>query len=474
MIKHNIEKLKTILLIFLIITSFIQIGIHWNQQNQGFPFRFIAQIFNVSDNSRAMDVESLKLKYFVPESIIVSRSLTASKWRLGPDDSFFQDIWNDMTNNYLPSILRQKPNKVLPESQWSVITSTNCINIEFPLNWPNEIIYWFENIKPGEVRGFGSLKSIAIVPGEDVNKTINTLYVYDGSQVYQYMVNIKEDFLPKDFYAALPDILEDQDEPVLYSLPFESSKDILVHDSVGDTDSYHTLYISIPQSITLDIENIESEALQESILLNQKDSFMVKYNESVSEILFTDTENLYKLYKNSILEYKYLPESNKRQAGSVSASFAQAISFIELRRGLLGNIDLILTDIKEAGNYYEMFFDYSYRGTPVYCVGLNGRIMPSITIKANEDRVLECKWVIRSFEENDKPKNYSLYFSRLMNELIPATYPEILTPDDGIIYFERIEPAYFFNLNSGNRTAVPNWAISSKTRDYFIPLAEEG
>lgn len=473
MTKRNIEKLKSILLIFLIIISFIQIGIHWNQQNQGFSFRFIAQIFNAGDNSGTMDVKSLKHKYFVPESIIVSKSQTASKWKLGADDPYFKEIWNDMTGNYLPTILRQKPNKVLAGSQWAAITSTNCISIEFSVNWPNEIIYWFENIKPGEVKGFSSIKSIAIVPGEDVNKTINTIYIYDENKVYQYMVNIKTDFLPKDFYSTLAGKLEDQDKPVLYNLPFGSSNDILVYDSMGDTGSFSTINIDIPYSLALNIENIENEVIQTSILLNQKDSFMVKYNESGSEILFTDTENLYKLYKNSTLEYKYLPGTNKKQAGKVSDAFCHAISFIELRRHLLGDIDLTLTGINSEENYYQMFFNYSYNGTPVYCVGADGRIMPPVTIKADEDRVLECKWVIRFFNEASEPKNYSLYFTRLMNELIPATYPEILISDDDVLYFERIEPAYYFYLNSSDCKATPNWAISNKTNDYFIPLSEE-
>ena len=148
MIRLNKEKIKTWLLIVLIAGSLIQIGIHLNQQGQGFPIRFITQIFKSSDIYSSIEFETVRQKYFVPESLIVSRGPTASKWKINEGDTHFTKIWDDINNNYLPQIIGQKPEKILPKEDWPEITSVRCIQLNFSVNWPSEIVLWFENKKP--------------------------------------------------------------------------------------------------------------------------------------------------------------------------------------------------------------------------------------------------------------------------------------------------------------------------------------
>lgn len=451
-------------------------GIHWGQKVQGFPFPFIAQIFNNKDKLLATDIETLRERYFVPETITIGP--TTPRQKLDQDDSYFERIWNDLKDNYLPTMIKQKPAKILSKELWSEITSVVCIRIEFTVNWPSEIILPIKNTNSSDFRSFSSVKSIAVLPQADVNESVNTVYVYDGNQVYQYQINIKENFLPKSFYLKITDELYSQNKlglSVLSSMSnFESPEEILVSLYRGK-GSYSALKLEIPSSIVLSEENITNENIQDKILLNQKDSLMAEYSEIDGEALFTDTENLYKLFDNGILEYKYLPAKNT-QAGDASAAFSQAILFIELRRNLLEDMDIVLTDIKKSDNdnNYEMSFGYKYDGVPIHYSDLNEKLTPPLTIKANAERVLECKWVIRSITGVENPKLYSLYIIDLI-EKIPTLFPDTLYPE--IVkdkYFKRLEPGYVFGSDEqGDKPIYPNWIISTKSNDYFIPLLEE-
>ncbi len=473
----NKEKMKTVLLILLVAASLFQIGIHWSQQGQGFPFPFLAQFFNYNDIYASVDVDSIKYQYFVPDSIIVSRSPTALKWKLDQGDLYFHEIWDDVSKNYLPEIIGQKPSKILPKEEWPKITSVRCIRIDFTTKWPSDIILWLENKNDKKSIDFKSISSIAVLPEEDVNRAVNTVYIYDENQVYRYSVNIKRDFLSKELYSNLAEKLSFEDMLEYDNLSemagFDSSENIFVPVDRERTTPFPTLNVEIPESIQLNEENLENEVIAEAILQNRKDSLMVKYNENSGQVLFTDTENLFRLYDNGVLEYKYL-SSDIAQIGDISAAFSKAMSFIELRRELLGDIDIVLSQIA-TDKYYEFHFDYKYKGIPVFYAGITSkeRISSPIIIKANSDRVIECRWVIRSFTEKIASRNYILSFSKLLNEQIPQTSPEIMTMEE--LFFERMEPGYVFGASMRKKVlGMPHWIISTRTKDYFIPLLEEG
>jgi len=471
------ERIKTWLLILLMALSVIQIGIHLNRQGQGFPIRFITPIFRRTYSYSPVNTETIKDRYFVPKSLVVSRGPTASKWKINEGDTYFGRIWEDINKNYLPQIINQKPEKILSKEEWPNITSVRCIQIDFSVNWPAEIILWFENKKPGDSPVFNSIKSIAILPAYDVNRSVNTICIYDGEQVYQYTVNIRGNFLSKKFYMELADQLSYEDKPEYDALSemggFKASEDVLVPVSSANVVRFPSLLVKIPDDIVLNVENLENESIQENILLARKDSLMAKYNEDTGQVIFTDTENVYRLYDDGTLEYRYLPTSNM-QAGDISTAFSHAISYIESRRKLIGDAELELTDIEETDKYYEMHFDYKYRGIPVYYSDINAdkRITSPLVIRANDTRVLECRWIVRFITEAGHLKNYFLDFSVLINNQIPSILPEIMESGKDLI-FSRMEPGYVFDINSKNREKLLHWIISTDTKDYFIPVLED-
>jgi len=473
--KDKRERIKTRILILLIITSVIQLGIHWDMQTQGLPFHFVSKIFAGNGRTANLDVDSLRNQYFIPETIMVS--ISTSYWRLDERDSQFERIWEDIRDNYLPSIIRQKPDKVLPKDQWDAITGARYIRIDFDTAWPSNVVNWLIESKPSETRSFEGIKSIVIAPQLDVNQTVNTIFIYDENQIYQYQVNIKKDFLPKSYYSSLADEVSSKDKPSLRLLTsvsnLVSDNDIFVALSDGKGSAFSRVSAVVPKEIILNRTNMENYNIQDNILLDKKESLSANYIDSSGYVLFTDTENLYRFYSNGVLEYRFIPSITSGQ-DNVSAAFKHAVTFIEQRRHLVGEASIFLKNISKENNYYRMEFGYKLDGVPVHFArNRESKISAPIIIKANSERILECQWVIRNFTKIDKPIYYNIDFPDLLNKQIAATYPELLESNDNI--FERIEPGYIFELSDPESIIlVPNWIISTDSKNYIIPLLRKG
>jgi len=440
-------------------------------QTQRLPFHFVSKIFGGNGRSANLDLDSLRNTYFIPENIMVS--ISTSFWRLDERDSQFHKIWEDVRDNYLPIIIRQKPDKILPKEQWDAITGARYIRIDFNATWPSNVVNWLIEAKPSDTRSFEGIKSIVIAPQLDVNQAVNTLFVYDGNQIYQYQVNLKKDYLPKSYYLSLADEVSSGNKPSLRLLTavskFVSDNDIFVALSAGKGSSFSRINAVIPKEIVLNRANLENYSIQDNILLDEKESLSANFLDSSGYILFTDTENLYRLYNDGVLEYKYLPSISSGQENA-SAAFKQAVTFIEQRRHLVGEASISLHTIKKENNYYLMEFGYKLDGVPIYFIeDKDSKITAPIVIKANTERILECKWVIRHFSKVDKPVYYNIDSPDLLNNQIASSYPEILENKDNI--FERIEPGYIFERSSPKSVVlVPNWIISTNSKNYIIPL----
>lgn len=467
------EKVKTGTIILLVLLSVFQTGILWSKQTQGLPFNFLSTIFVSGRKAPALDTETLKEKYFKPEAVIVS--IGNNHWKLNERDSQYTKVWQDIRDNYIPVMLKQKAKAVLPKEQWSVIAGSRCVRIDFYVNWPSSAISWFEEIKSGEARSFEGIKSIVIVPEDNVNQTVNTVYIYDEKQVYQYEIDIKSNFLPKNYYAKLADELTDSNKPrqsLLSSYPnFVSDRDIFVPRPGDQGYSYSSIEVSIPEAVVLNRANIESYSIQDSILLQQKESLSTQYTDGSDNVMLTDTENLYRLYEDGTLEYKYIPAVTS-QAGEISAAFNNAISFIEHRRSLVGEADIVLTklELDKDKRFYLMEFSYRLNGVFVYYADdYEDRISAPISIKANSERILECRWILRNIDNTGK-QYYSESFGDLLNNQIAIAYPEIINRETK--YFARLEHGYIFRRTDDSGVLlVPSWIISTDEKDYFIPFS---
>lgn len=476
--KQISEKLKTWLLAILFLTGVIQVGIHMSLQAQGFPFPFVNAIFSLGSSvtSELKDLSDSELKaaretYFKPDNIIVSISLDSDQWILPEKQTYYQSIWNDARQYYLPVILSKKPDKILTGDDWVLNTNKTCTVIDFSTRLPSELIAWFEGISSSGNYSFKAIKSIAILPLENVNETVNTVYVYDEKAVYVYNIQIDPNALPKQYYRNLPDILKNQDEIISASTlgdafpKLAQNPAVPIYLDLHSTTKMQSVQISIPDALVLTRdEDAESgaegqrvEGIRESILLNQRDSLMASLNANTAT--FSDTENLYKLDASGVLTYKYLPAAEVNEV-DVTAAFIHALSFIELRKGLLNMIDIALSSITEEKGVFTFTFDYTLDGFRVLVSDsrTNGSVSSAISIKASADRVLECRWVIRRFNPLGNYHQYSNSFIDLVENKIMTENPDLLKNR----LFAGIEEGYLFDVSKRESLILyPSWIIAT-------------
>ena len=492
--KPKKERIKTIILISLIIVSVMQIGIHLNQQTQGFPFDFLSTFLGggTDINKSVTNIDVVRESYFLPKDITVSKN-SFTQWIFSQSNPYYKTIWNDVRQNYLPVILSSKPKKTFPKDKWVSLINETCTRIDFPVTYPKSMMV---DGASATNQSFNSIASIAILPQEDVNETRNTVYVYDETSVYKYNIDIKGDMQPKIFYRTLPTTLTDQ---VGLYMPMSAlgqsfsdyrtdNPDIPIYVDENSSHSFQTISAKLPDAIVLDPASDDLDSVQESILLNQKDSFIARHLEDNTAV-FSDLDNVYELDSHGVLKYKYLPKDSTG-IGEIKNAFDNAISFIELRKHLVGNTNIVLSSIAidKKDNCYIFGFNYMLEGERIYVTDIKESeaiSSPAIEIKATADRVLECQWIIREFTGNNDYTNYRVSFTDLINMIMakdPLTYSNLYINENSQnkegnnLKFNNIQIGYSFDVSEDtSKPLSPYWLYGITEKNYKLRLQiEEG
>ena len=491
--KQKKERIKTIILISLIIVSVMQIGIHLNQQTQGFPFDFLSTFLGggTDINKNVINIDAVRESYFLPKDITISKN-SFTQWIFSQNNPYYQNIWNDVRQNYLPVILSSKPAKIYPKDKWVSLLNETCTRIDFPVNYPKSMIVDGANATN---QSFNSIESIAIRPQDDVNETRNTVYVYDETSVYVYTIDIKGNMQPKIFYRTLPTRLTDQ---VGLYMPMSAlgqsfsdyrtdNPDIPIYVDENSTQSFQSINTKVPDAITLDPGSDDLDSAQESILLNQKDSFIARHLEDNTAV-FSDLDNVYELDSHGVLKYRYLPKDSTG-IGEIKNAFDNAISFIELRKNLVGNANIVLSSfvIDKKDNCYIFRFNYMLNGERIYITDIKESeaiSSPAIEIKATADRVLECQWIIREFTGNNDYTNYRVSFTDLINMIMakdPLTYSNLYINENSQnkesdnLRFNNIQIGYSFDVGEDTSEPLsPYWLYEITGKSYKLRLQAKG
>ncbi len=484
----NRERIKTIVLLFLVAVSVLQISIHWYQQAQGFPFSHIAAFFNKQAVTPDVKADAIKEGYFLPKEIVLSSNLN-SQVVLNSGSADYKNIWNDFQNNYLPALLNQKPIKIFPSEMWSsFIGGTYTTRLDFAVEWPAAIVYWIGDRTTRENQGFSTMKSVALLPQKDVNATVNTVYVLDKSAgyVYMYLVSMDSEFLPKAYYEYLNETSSSlvqngagvavSNLNTAYPGSFNAQEDIKIPLSQSSQTWLYTISSTIPDQIVLAKENIDE--VQSSILLNLKDSMMPSLDETAGTAVFSDTEYLYKLNSDGLFEYTYLP-SRTDAPGDVNAAFINAVSFLEVRNSLFGEAKPFLTSLKTYGNYYEFTFDYRVGDAFIKEIETSEagehKITSPILVRATDERVLYCSWLIRSFTEAESLSLYRTHFIEIVERNIREQFYDLYSfIAEGQAVFNAIDVGYVFSQDSNEEEILePCFIIDTESGDYNVRLYRE-
>ncbi len=507
------EKIKTGVFVLLLVTSIVQIGIHWNRQVQGRPFRFIADFFN-QNNVSATDTLSHaeKSNYIAPNRIVVSDE-ESKRWELNYINDSWYKTWDDVKMHYLPLLTTVKPEKQRSLSTWNnLITSNRVVLIEFENPVPTALLPWItgtaldKNMVQTSLP-YNDIVKIAIVPKENVNETDNTIYVLASSGVYKYTVSIPNGSLPKSWYVMDQEDLRNKNNQLL-SLMGETYKlenatpDLLLSNEADNPVSLPIYRAIKPEVFPAEYMTDNLQALRNSILLNKKDSLRTRLDTETGDVVFSDTENVYKVDVSGNLSYQYLPDSTDITTNMEDA-YAQAISFIEERRWLVGEANIILSEVlgvslsqgellfalqNNAENLsasqladgtvkpdnigkikaYQFSFIYRMDGNSIVGLDENKNLVAPIVITASENRVLSCQWSIRQFNLMDA-KKWNQFFVDL-DEDISRELPVLIKKDQQL---SMIRNGYLLPLQEKESVLSPQWFLTSNAIVYHLPMKVE-
>ncbi|ANX02558.1 hypothetical protein CSTERLE_13805 [Thermoclostridium stercorarium subsp. leptospartum DSM 9219] len=468
----SLELKKTFLMIFLIILSVLQMGILWTEKNPGVPFLFSSQKHWYSEI--AVDIDRVKESYIKPENIMVSDGAGGLYWKLDPNDGLFKAIWNDFKQSYLKQILDIKPTAGINpyEQDWYSLIKMKCIVVEFKNPIHSDIIRWIVDKESTFSTDLKQIYKIAIFPTESINNNENTLYVYDGNNVYKFVVKIEPGNMRKDDYIrAIRTIYQNENvipmNRLIYFYPSVKNDDLIVSLDKNSEKKIWDLLVKTPDKIILNRDNVDKI---EDYLLGDiyKSSMVKKFGEDGSSIIFSDTEKVLRYYKNGFLDYQYRNKSIGDK-GTVNEAFEKAVTFIEYRRKLIEGVDILLSSVEEKNENYVFTFDYVMDGMEVKILDpADQTVKPAITIVANGDRVVDVKWYIKTFSNNDYYNFYSLYFFDIFQNKMIENYPDLQNSSE--IYDISI---IYICTESGMR-AEPYWVIKTENQEAYLRMQGKG
>ncbi len=489
-VRLYLEKLKTAFLIILIVLCVVQVGILWSTQSSSFPF--LSSLFSDSKIALQVSVEDTKSKYLLPSRIVLSTDFDGDHFIIPNGSKDYNSIWEG-AKLYLAQALDIKPQKtqLYNDKLWGKMAASKPYMLEFNTSVPTDIIKWVLNLKPSAGDGLSSIYKIIICPDDPDNGYSDTLYIRDDKNIYTYSLANKVNSLRSKEFTEIVTILKNNTTSKNYQTAAEkwgNSEEInFPNDMLGPMlDNAEEAYPSITCSTFSGIDETELNSLDyedyekiASELFGESSRDYDYYKDINGSVVFKRLDIVYRLYKNSILEYKYTGSQTSAYNLRLLDAYKKAIEFIidvNKQNNFLSKVNVYLSSIEEKPNSYIFKFDYAvlvneqYGEVPVllkdYSVakGMDNQ-ENSIIIEANSKRVVHCQMVPVKFKLG-KPVKYKWAFQYMYSKAFEK-YPELSEKDISVknfgIYYvlsnsalkESIAPSFVLYTDDNGRYVVP-------------------
>jgi hypothetical protein len=192
-------------------------------------------------------------------------------------------------------------------------------------------------------------------------------------------------------------------------------------------------------------------------------------------VVFKNFSNRYNIYKDGLLEYKYLSVIGKRDKGNEIEAFKKALEFIKVRENLISDVDIYLAKMVDEGEYYTFYFDYKFNNLPVvvngYPIKNSGKkLNHAINISANSKRVLSCEWVLRKFEVGNNVLELNMNFGDLLDDTFER-YTDLASRGFSI---KDKNVSYEIKYSVNTESILPTWVIETiDDRRYIVPMKQK-
>ncbi len=473
------EKFKAILLICLIILCIVQIGFLWSNQSYSFPISLFSNP-NLKSSS-PISIDDLKGEYLLPYRIAISTGFDEEHYVIPNGSKEYTVLWNG-AKQYIDKALETKPQKVqtFNEDEWGTLVAKKPYMFEFKTQIPIDIIKWTLDLDDTKAEGLSSIYKLVICPDDSDNGYADTLYIRDDKNIYTYGIkNINNDSLNYSVFNEIFTSQKENDNSKSYQMAiekyrkFDISKDLMSVFSGKKQESYPDI---ICEAINgLDKEEYTYDDFYD-MALDLFGNARIDYDFDVDvngSVVFKKADGLYRLNKNSVIEYKYTGNQQNTGELNVLESYKKALSYLLEHRSqndMMSNITVYLNSINIKQGSYIFNFDYSIslgeeKGeTPIllkhYKISDDSQLNNSISIEASSKTVLSFKWLALKFIVGNNTDSYEWSFVDMYSKMY-NNYSELKNEfsakDFGIYYVVnkpqsqeyRITPSFVLHTKDG-------------------------
>jgi len=459
----------------LIILSFAQLGILWYDQSHSFPFNFFNAFSNRVVDDKTEVIERAKEEAYRPYRLTVSNG-NASHWFIEENNEIKDELFKEV-NEYLKEIFISSGGVALDSSLWSELVIKKSVLVEFKTEVKTDLLKWFLNSRKASKNEFDSIYKILMVPDEDINNN-NTIYLLTSKGLYKYVIPFIKDGISKKAYSKIINNLERISYIPVYKVFKEVNPNNVISYSIpNDTlcmissSSYFRLPVI---EYKVKTKSADIDEIAAAILGNEKESYD-RYIEK-NALVFKNINNIYRLYNDGLLEYKYVPGVEGGLKGSIGEAFENAYFFVNrVKHSFIDTeVELYLSEVKDDNpDYYEFIFDYKTGDYPVY-ISFDEKgndkqpLKNALTIKVNSKRIIECRWYIINIQKSRTLKDYNVRFQYFLDSFI-RKYGKQILQNNGI---KDITIAYLVSGDEFN-TFSPVWIVESYEGEYYYVELDE-
>lgn len=463
--RFNVERFKLYILAMLVATSFIQVGILWNYQNEGLPTNFLWNIFESSIKKTPGDVSDY-VKLF---RVSATEGYDESHFILDESHEYYEKLCNEAFY-YLANLLEGKNilgKQTYSEEYWGEVVVKKSFVYEFKTKISLNILNALLQIEKPANQEFDGVYKMALLPRVDSNNNIG-LYIYDGTKTYGFVLPFSKKGFSREKYNEILVSLE-VNESYSYVVmhewmginktPYRIKPDILIPRGSA-SEEFEDIICTVPQIIKNTDTSSKDDLEKIAAKILGKDKERLTWGVDLDKaIIFRNPSKSYKIHQDGLLEYKYLSQYDRADKGTEIEALERAVEFIANMADLVKGAEIYLSGIdRDNDGYYTFTFDYKVNHNPIafleYPVntGKEGFVNNAITINANKKKVLSCYWILKEFSIGS-------------SNLEIRTYPFDLLDD----VFKKYDYLNFSNFSLKD-VIISYEAKSSKNEEHLKPV----
>lgn len=484
------EKFRAFFLVLLMILCIVQVGILWSRQSDSLPF--LSAFFPDSKTSSQASLEDSKGDFLLPYRVVLSTGYDGDHFIIPNGSKDYQTLWNG-AKQYLTQVLNGKPKRTLAfsEDTWGSLASSKPYYFEFKTQISVDIIKWVLNMSTSSGDELPDIYKMVICPDDPDNGYYDTVYIRDDKNIYIYdIANFKGSALGQAEFNSV--YLNQQKNPGFrnYKTAFEKlksaafPKDMFLPLTRNSIQEYANLSCATFTSADGQYSDLsEYDEIAKGLFGEARYDF--DPDEDVyGSVVFKNADSVYRLYKNSILEYKYTGGQSTTDRTRLLEAYKNAAGFIMERSAqgsFMKDIRLYLASVEEGSNSYIFNFDFAIAAgenegeVPLhlknYSIPNNGGSLNNgISIEATSKRVVRCEWLALKLKLDKALRTYEWNYGGVMDKVSNA-YPndekEWSAADDFGIYYILKD----LNNHKGEADISPSFVLFAGQKSYDVALA---